>query len=1140
MRVGRSKRTATAVAAAIIGGLLGGAVPGAASAAPASPAAPFLPDVPVTPVTPVRPTTPSGPAADPAPATAPGRADRTDRTDRTAQGDVPSVWPRPQSLAATREPAVRLGTEVTLVAPPGTDPHAVSALRALLHASGVRTVHKKLPGRGPVLRLGTDEHPDADAALRALGARERGDLPAGGYRLATGRFAGRDTVALAGAGQDGLFHAVQTLRQLITRPGEGAKTKTGAKAGTETGAGAGAVVPGVTVRDWPTSAVRGLTEGFYGRPWSSAERLGQMDFLGRTKQNRYLYAPGDDPYRGALWREPYPTAERAAFRELAARAEANHVTLAWAVSPGQAMCLSSEEDLAALKKKTDAMWALGVRAFQLQFQDVSYSEWHCSGDADAFGRGPGAAARAHARVANALARHLAARHPGAAPLSLLPTEYYQDGATDYRTALAEALDARVEVAWTGVGVVPRTITGKELAGARDALRHPLLTMDDYPVNDYAQDRLFLGPATGREPAVAAGSAGYLATAMEQATASRVPLFTVADFAWNAKGYHPEESWRAAVDDLAGPDPAAREALGALAGNGTSSLLDPHGESAYLKPLLDAFWAGRARTGEGAAAAREKAGRELRAAFTVMRQAPARLKDTQGGALGTEAGPWLDRLARYGAAGEAAVDMLLAQARGEGATAWRAQLELERQRAGLRPGGVTVGKGVLDAFLTRAAKESAAWTGADRGPGGEPAAHRPTSTGAGADTGSGAGAGTGMGTGTDGAGAGSEGTAPGAGAVQTTDQAYTLRLDRSRPLDTLTVMTEPVEPAKPAAPAEPAKGSGDPEAGTKGTKGEKGSAEGSKAGTKAGTKGGGPVGVGRLEARVPGEGWRRLAPLAASGWTQADLKGLRADALRIVWTGPPGRVRSLVPWFADEPRAGLDLARTETDAESGGPAQRVDVTLTGRRASEVRGALTVRPPKGITVRLPKEPAREAVVPRGARTTVPLEVSVGADVPTGSYAVPVAFAGQERVLTVRAFPRTGGPDLARTAMAASSGDETPDFPAASALDGDPATRWSSPAEDGAWWQMELAAPARVGRLVLHWQDAYAAHYRVQVSADGSTWRTAATVADGRGGVESVRFDAPDTRFVRIQGDARATQYGYSLWSVEAYAVTEPDAG
>ncbi|MFF5971937.1 beta-N-acetylglucosaminidase domain-containing protein [Streptomyces sp. NPDC012769] len=996
--LGRRKRTATAVAAAVIGGLLGGAVPGVAHAAPRAPLSPGAPGSPVPPL---------------------AAPDRQAAADRAAG---PSVWPRPQSLTSTGG-TVALGSEVTLQAADDADPYAMAALRQVLEAAGVRTVHTALPGRGPLVRLG--DTVETEAALRALRVPERGDLPDGGYRLATGRLGGRDTVVLDGVGGDGLFHAVQTLRQL---------------------AGARGALPGVVVRDWPGTAVRGVTEGFYGRPWSPADRLAQLDFMGRTKQNRYLYAPGDDPYRQALWREPYPAAERAAFRELAARAAANHVTLAWAVAPAQAMCLSSDADVKALQAKIDAMWELGVRAFQLQFQDVSYSEWGCDGsaDADAFGRGPEAAARAHAHVANAVARHLARRHRGAAPLSLMPTEYYQDGATDYRTALAAALDPFVQVAWTGVGVVPRTITGRELAGAREALRHPLVTMDNYPVNDYAQDRLFLGPATGREPAVAAGSAAFLANGMEQAAASRIPLFTAADFAWNPKGYRPQESWRAAVDELAGPDRAAREALWALAGNGASSILDPKAESAYLKPLTAAFWASRSGAGPAALQQREKAARELRAAFTVMRQAPARLKGTAGGALGEEAGPWLDRLSRYGAAGETAVDMLLAQARGDGAGAWRAQLDLERRRAELRPEDVTVGKGVLDGFLARAADEAAAWTGADR-------SHAPGER------------------------------------ADVAEDAYTVRLERARPVETVTVMTEP-----------------------------------------------GAAGV--LEAYVPGEGWRRLGPLAASGWTQTDLRGLRSDALRIVWSGgTPQRVRSLVPWFADEPRAGLELARAEADAEIGGAAQRVDVTLEGRRAGEVRGPLAARPPKGLTVRLPKE----AVVLRGARTTVPLEVSVAADVPAGSYAVPVSFAGEERVLTVRAFPRTAGPDLARTATASSSGDETPDFPAAHALDGDPATRWSSPLEDGAWWQMELAEPARIGQVVLHWQDAHASRYRIQVSADGRTWRTAATVRDGRGGRESVRMDAADTRFLRMQGDARATEYGYSLWSVETYAVADRPA-
>ncbi|CAM5741591.1 beta-N-acetylglucosaminidase domain-containing protein [Streptomyces hirsutus] len=203
------------------------------------------------------------------------------------------------------------------------------------------------------------------------------------------------------------------------------------------------------------------------------------------------------------------------------------------------MCFASGEDLRALTRKLDAMRALGFRAFQLQFQDVSYSEWHCGKDAKRFGSGPDAAARAQAYVANAVARHLADRHPGSAALSsLMPTEYYEDGSTAYRRALSDALDSGVEVAWTGVGVVPSTITGGDLAEARKVFARPLVTMDNYPVNDFAPGRIFLGPYQGREPAVAAGSAALLANAMEQPEASRIPLFTAADFAWNPRAYDP--------------------------------------------------------------------------------------------------------------------------------------------------------------------------------------------------------------------------------------------------------------------------------------------------------------------------------------------------------------------------------------------------------------------------------------------------------------------------------------------------------------------------------------------------------------------------------------------------------------------------
>ncbi|MGW5293627.1 beta-N-acetylglucosaminidase domain-containing protein [Streptomyces bacillaris] len=997
MRFGRRKQ-ATAVAVAVIGGLLSPFAP-AATAAPAPPADPGKP-----------------------PASSPVRAD---------SAQPPAVWPRPQSIRATG-PALPLGTEATVVAAPDADPYAVAELRSLLRDAGVTTVHESLPGRGPLIRIGG---PGAGEALRALRAPDRADLPTGGYRLASGEVGGRATVALDGLGEDGLFHAVQTLRQLVS---DGA-------------------VAGVVVRDWPGTAVRGMAEGFYGQPWTQEERLAQLAFMGRTKQNRYLYAAGDDPYRLARWREPYPAERRADFRALARKAEAEHVTLGWAVSPGQAMCMASDQDVRALTKKIDAMWALGVRVFQLQFQDVSYSEWHCDLDAETFGSGPKAAARAQARVAGAVARHLEERHPGAAPLSVLPTEFYQDGATDYRTALAAELDDRVQVAWTGVGVVPKKITGGELAGARAAFRHPLVTMDNYPVNDYAQDRIFLGPYTGRDPAVASGSAALLANAMEQAAASRIPLFTAADFAWNPKGYRPDESWRAAIDDLAGGDAGAREALRALAGNSADSVLGAE-ESAYLQPLFAAFWQSRA----AAPPVRDRAARELRAAFSVMRQTPERLAGPADGRLAGEVRPWTEQLARYGHAGELAVDLLQAQAGGDGAGAWRALLALEPLRQEIAAARATVGKGVLDPFLDRVEKTADGWNGVDR-----------TS-----------------------------------GRVTKDSHSYTVRLERTRPVEAVTALAEP---------------------------------------------GSGLTGA-VVEAHVPGEGWRALGQLSPSGWTQTAAKGLRADAVRVTLpeaarTAPPSylspslppapaipagtpKLRALVPWFGDEPDAVLDLARGETDAEIGGEPQRVAARLAGRRPAEVKGALTAKAPKGIEVRVPKQ----TTVPRGSRTEVPVDITVPADTPAGEYEVPLIFGGQESTLTVRAFPRTGGPDLLRTATASSSGDETPDFPAAAAADGDPETRWSSPVEDGAWWQAELPRPVRLGQVVLSWQDAYASAYRVQTSADGRTWRTAATVREGRGGRESVRMDAKDTRFIRVQGDGRATEYGYSLWSVEAYAVAE----
>ena len=53
----------------------------------------------------------------------------------------------------------------------------------------------------------------------------------------------------------------------------------------------------------------GIIEGFFGRPWSWAERADAVRFLRPHGFSFYLYAPKADPYLRRRWQEPHPAAE---------------------------------------------------------------------------------------------------------------------------------------------------------------------------------------------------------------------------------------------------------------------------------------------------------------------------------------------------------------------------------------------------------------------------------------------------------------------------------------------------------------------------------------------------------------------------------------------------------------------------------------------------------------------------------------------------------------------------------------------------------------------------------------------------------------------------------------------------------------
>ena len=103
--------------------------------------------------------------------------------------------------------------------------------------------------------------------------------------------------------------------------------------------------------------LRGIVEGFYGTPWSQTERLNMLQFAHDHKLNAYIYAPKDDPYHRAKWREPYPADKLANLQTLIDTAKKQQVKFIFAISPGLDIKFDGQQgeaDKLAMEKKLTA------------------------------------------------------------------------------------------------------------------------------------------------------------------------------------------------------------------------------------------------------------------------------------------------------------------------------------------------------------------------------------------------------------------------------------------------------------------------------------------------------------------------------------------------------------------------------------------------------------------------------------------------------------------------------------------------------------------------------------------------------------------------------------------------------------------
>lgn len=333
--------------------------------------------------------------------------------------------------------------------------------------------------------------------------------------------ADRGGVTIAANTDRGLYYGVQTLLGMM-REGK---------------------LEACTISDWPDVKHRGVVEGFYGTPWSHEHRLRQLDFYGRHKMNVYIYGPKDDPYHRDHWRDPYPEAEAARIQQLVERAKARGVHFYWAIHPGIDIKWT-DADRDALVSKLEKMYALGVRAFAVFFDDI----W-----------GEGTKADKQAALLNYVDDNFIAKKPDVAPLIMCPTEYNRSWASDkggYLRTLGTQMNKDVEIMWTGNTVV-HCIDKESMDWINQRIDRKGYIWWNFPVSDYVRDRILLGPTYGNGLDIADDISGFVSNPMQHAEASKIALYGVADYTWNMRAYDYRKDWEAALVEIL---PEEKEAL----------------------------------------------------------------------------------------------------------------------------------------------------------------------------------------------------------------------------------------------------------------------------------------------------------------------------------------------------------------------------------------------------------------------------------------------------------------------------------------------------------------------------------------------------------------------------------------------------
>lgn len=303
-----------------------------------------------------------------------------------------------------------------------------------------------------------------------------------------------------------------------------------------------------TLTDYPLFKKRGYIEGFYGPTWENSKRLSVMKLMASYGMNTFFYAPKDDVYHRAKWRELYPEKELADLKNLFNSASEHYLDFHWTIGPGLTYKYTSDEDFKILINKIKSIYDIGVRNFGLLLDDIPW-KFQYEEDEKAFD----SVVDAHIYLVNKTYSALK-EIDASIKLTVCPTQYSGDCNEYYITKFGCNIPADVDFFWTGAEICSRVLTVREANELAYATNHRPLYWDNFPVNDCEMfQEMHMGALIGRDKELYKHCEGIISNVMEYAECSKIPLMTIADYLWNPLAYNPEKSLENAHEEMLGND-----------------------------------------------------------------------------------------------------------------------------------------------------------------------------------------------------------------------------------------------------------------------------------------------------------------------------------------------------------------------------------------------------------------------------------------------------------------------------------------------------------------------------------------------------------------------------------------------------------